>query len=214
MQIRRILLTALVVLLVMASCVLIIRVESLQTLLRDGLITPLVYLFWLAGLALRAIDQAVLWGAGIVLLALALFFGLYITRSGDAGEPRGRRWQETAAPQSSGRLRFWSFRIKSLRYQGLHSDYAMHDFSRLGRAASRFVGQDLAESAAARLPVLRSFFTRHSTELPPHTTWWEGLRRRFAAFFHPNPAPDQAVALPEFCTFLEEILEIDHDQDH
>jgi len=89
---RRIAFTAFIILVVMGSCVLLIRIQAVQDLVRDGLILPLYYLVWLAGLLLRSIDEVVLWSVALIGLAMALIYGIAAARpfQNPFDEPRWR----------------------------------------------------------------------------------------------------------------------------
>ena len=214
MKFRRIFLTAVVVLAVMASCLLVIRLDWIREMVRDGLITPVVYLLWLAGLALHAVDQNVLWLVGLLILGIALVYGIISAWPAKPREAPSHTWDDQHPPPKSGRIDFWVNRLRSLRSQGFSSDYAMHDFRRLVRQVGEITNQDLANSPQPIPVEIKPFLVRPKAQVSETGSARRSWLSRLTVLFRPQPENTDISALPELCTFLEENLEIDHDEVH
>jgi len=209
---RRIAFTAFIILVVMGSCVLLIRIQAVQDLVRDGLILPLYYLVWLAGLLLRSIDEVVLWSVALIGLAMALIYGIAAARpfQNPFDEPR---WRESdLLPPAYGRVKFWKNRIDSLRSQGFDSEYALHEFRRLMQNVGEISGEN-PETAAASLPADLKMFIE-----PPQRSGLDLLDRPTRSWRRWLPRPkiqiqqdSGADSLAELTVFLEEKLEIKYD---
>lgn len=221
MQKRRITITVGVVLLVMAACGLLIRLQSVQEVVREGIVLPVYFVVWLAWLFLRSIDQVVIWGIGLIVLALVLIYGLaaawtkktpQLSKESLEGP---RRPIAAPPPRTYGRVKFWNNRIESLYSQGLSNDFAAHEFRRLTQGVEAFSGRGFSrplenESSAD----LQTFFLPANSisneSLPSPQTW----RQRLAAWLQRTPPPGPVPlgdTLARLCTFLEEKLEIEHD---
>jgi hypothetical protein len=214
MKLRRIILTSVVVLAVMAACALIIRLDWIQETVRDGLITPVMYLVWLAGLALRAVDQNVLWLVGLLILGIALIYGLISAWPASRKEVQSHTWEDQHPPPESGRIDFWENRLRSLRSQGISSDYAMHDFRRLVRQVGEMTNQDFANNPQPFPDTIEPFLVRPKAQVSEIGSARRSWRQRLTGLFRPQQANGDISALPELCKFLEENLEIDHDEVH
>jgi hypothetical protein len=211
---RRIFLTLLAILLVMAACVLAIRLQALQDLVRDGLILPVVYAAWLAGLLVRSLDQPLLWAGGLFILGALLVYGLFLTWPERVTRAKPLKYEEGQIPAAHGQVRFWRNKIESLRSQGLDSEYASFEFRRIAQAVEEISDKNGASGAAEHPPEVEVFFKKtavrsaKATEAP--LNWRETLRNRFAALTQRPPAPERDP-LAELCTFLEDELEIEND---
>jgi hypothetical protein len=221
MERRRIILTFLVIGLVMAACAMLIRLQEVQDLVREGIVLPLYYLAWLLWLFFISIDQNVLWGLGLFALALVVIYGLSAAwirspaRRKDAlpGDPSGRA--EDAAPRTYGRVKFWYNRIESLYSQGLKNDYATHEFMRLARGVDELAGGVLARPQVDdATSALKAFLPSPERSLADQPVLAGNWRQRVAARFR-RDQPAQAAPVKDplsgLCNYLEEKLEIEHD---
>jgi len=210
---RRIALTALIILAVIGSCTLLIRIQAVQDLVRDGLILPLYYLFWLAGLLIRSIDQVVLWSIALIGLAMALIYGIAAARPFENPFDKPRWRESDLLPPAYGRVKFWKNRIDSLRSQGFDSDYAIHEFRRLTQAVED-ISEESSEKALASVPAdLKVFLEppqRAGMDIlgEPSRPWWRRWLPRSRIQVEPSSGTD---SLAELTNFLEEKLEIKHD---
>jgi hypothetical protein len=212
---RRIFLTALVTLGVTLTCVLLIRLPTLQNTVREGLILPVVYLVWLVRLLLHSVDQAVLWAAAMFILGLALTYGLLsawpdaesMLRPGQRSNTVRTNSEEQQPPPVSGRIDYWEGKIQSLRSQGIESDYANFEFRRLTRSAAETIPGESSQAAAAEAIGVFFLPTDRTSGAPLKSSpAWRRLRfgRR-----PPPAAGDDPLA--KLCTYLEDQLESKHD---
>jgi hypothetical protein len=125
-----------------------------------------------------------------------------------------RAQEGVAAPPGHGRVRFWRNKIEGLRTQGMDSEYANYEFRRLTKAVTASTEKEAALVMLAHPEELEPFFKKaaegngtlqKAPRKPPGA-----LRRRLAALARRPIIPEQDP-LVELCTFLEEQLEIEHD---
>jgi len=210
MDTRRILFTSLAILFVMASCIGAIRAQTVQDLVRDAIVLPVVYAAWLAGLLLRSVAQPLLWTAGLIILGLLLLYGVYLAWPARLPPLQLPGLDEGRPPDASGQVRYWRNKIESLRSQGFDSDYASFEFRLLTKA---IVAGAKKNGSPPHPPEIDGFFSQASEpseEIASSThSWRETLQKRLA-FKRRQPQPEHDP-LEELCTFLEEQLEIDHD---
>lgn len=215
---RRIALTALVIVGVGLACAALIRLNTLQESVREGLIMPVVFVVWLTRLLLRSIDQPVLWTGGVIILGLILVYGLLAAWPDAEILIHPGRWtrsvrestEDEAPPPMGGRIDYWQGKIHSLRSQGIHSDYANFEFRRLARATGETIGGETGQPhpPAAIRPFLANGERGGATAAPAAPLGW---RFRFTRRRPPPPEEDPLVIL---CNYLEDQLESRHDDIH
>lgn len=215
---RRIFLTLLVTLGVILACGLLIRLPTLQNTVQEGLILPVVYLVWLVRLLVHSVDQPILWGAAMFILGVALTFGILsawpdadsMLRPGQRPSPVRTNSEEEQPPPVSGRIDYWEGKIRSLRSQGIDSDYANFEFRRLTRTAAETIPGESSQAAAAEA-IGVFFLPTDRTSAAPRRPLPPWRRLRFGR--RPPPAP-AADPLAKLCTYLEDQLESKHDDVH
>jgi hypothetical protein len=214
MDYRRILLTLLAVSLAVAVCLAVIRTQALQDLVQEGLILPLYYAAWLAGLLVRSVDQPLLWAVGLIALGLLLAYGLAVAWPEQLQRRKSRKFEEGRLPEKHGRVYFWQNRIESLRSQGLDSEYATFEFRRIAQTVKDTSDKNGVIEQADHSPEIEVFFKRKAAQNgwapTPRFNWRERLNWQLTTLTRRKQPPERDP-LAELCTYLEGQLEIDHD---
>lgn len=234
---RRVIITGLVILGVIAACLAVIRLGDLEALVAEGILMPVYYSLWLGNLMLHSVDQPILWGIGLALLAAGLVYGFVKAWPTRLPRPRPDLNAEQRTP-IHGRVYFWINRVESLRNQGVDSEYANFDFRRLTQSVIE-VADDETISASSYPPEVQPFLKKSSrtgqsppapearrasfrrlfarwrpaaSASPPAGETRPQLQEAAAAFSAPEaPQPGGRDPLDGLCTFLEKELEIEHD---
>ncbi len=111
---RRAALTRSLIILLVILVPLFALVLAGQSFIRDAVILPLEYTFWLAGLAIRAVPQSIYWG----ILCGAAFFLIIFSLASGGRSPAAPR-EETSTHAGRERVAFWARQLSIAP----HGDY-------------------------------------------------------------------------------------------
>ncbi len=221
-------LAALLVALVIILIVLIFG----QNFVRDLIILPIEYFFWLAGLAIGAIPQYVFW---VILCGLAFILVLVSLFSGKSAIVENR--QQPAPRTRSERVAFWAYQVRLLG-RGSYSRLRFSEaFGKLILDVLTYTGQVESRDYAAHIDFLEGgmldvppeilTFLRiriaplYDSELGGIIAWFKniynGLRTALTSRKEPteNPSPDGVDLdreLHKAIAYLEHELEVDSNQ--
>ena len=218
---RRIIQTTLVTLAVLSMCLLASRLKSLVDFIQQDVIQPGEYLFWILGLVVRTLHQAVLWGLGLAALIILVLYGLgFNWPVSPQKKKRIARGEENRVPEK-GRVAYWQTQIRLLRQQGMESDFANYEFRRLaqsildlrGGSSTGEEGEEIPAEAADAPASIRILFARPRARLAN----LKARRGYDVARFLPKrnkaaPADPGSDPLYELCHYLESHLEVPHDE--
>jgi hypothetical protein len=112
-------------------------------------------------------------------------------------------------------VKFWKNRLDSLYSQGLANDYAIHEFRRLTQGVEAFSAHGAAYNPADDVDAdLLPFFLPANQFNPEPVPALQTWRQRLAGFRQRRHAAEPVAVgetLARLCAFLEERLEIEHD---
>lgn len=188
---------------------------------RENIVTPILYLFWLGNQIYTHLDQQFLWILLLVLFAMIVFRSMrYIRISAKSFGVR-----ETGA-KSSGRVYFWVKQIRLRAAPRISDEFALVEFRRLILSVLAEVKridpvevEDRILSGEIQVPPdIQAALKLEILEAPsPNILWYARIRdrlrvKRSAEWVFLSPA--LTSELEETVQYLEDQLEINHEHEN
>jgi hypothetical protein len=201
---------------------------SLRDVVREVVVIPLSYLFWLVGLFVRNTSQIFFWLAAVLIGLLVAYRSI---------RPRKKAFDEinrvpggdSMAPSTDfGRVGFWLTRINALRMGSFYRDNFNHSISRLlldvlsyrHHLPPRQVELALKRGALVVPPDVAEFVLANAharIDLQPNLLNWllHSIREWFLVHVRRIPIEQQSLLDPtvrRVITYMEEELEVPYGQ--
>jgi hypothetical protein len=194
-------------------------VVLLKDVAREALVVPILYAFWLAGLAIGSLHQGVVWVLLVLAVAVVLLRGLGSDPQGSTPDMRHPQPEATSA----GRVAFWETQVRSATGEGYSGESSRHELRKLilgvlayqRQTTPRQVEQSLQNGEVQVLPEMAPFLEASPRHLPLDSP---GLFARLGGWlgrrwpFRPTPlAMPLEQDLARIVQFFETQLELADD---
>ncbi len=177
---------------------------------RETVVIPILYLFWLGRLVLGSFPQAVFWGLLVLIAAILLARGLRRRpASGPAEDRAGRRQVENR------RVAHWAALVRRTASARSRDGYALTEFRKLIFAAWAYranlspadVERDLASGVLEPPPEFQFYLQDPARSDPPDRTLWRRALGRLRALLRKDTAPSPDPDLLSTLQALERMCE-------
>jgi hypothetical protein len=164
---------------------------ALPNFVRDSIVTPIYYLFWLIGLLIRSLDQKIIW-AFLVLVAIVVIVRVWMTR------PKSYRKKAPQEEAWAGKSRIaqWSIYIR-LMFSNIYGETYFFDEVRqllfeimaYQYHVSKSDVEEMIQSGQIEVPEpIYGYLFSWRRDNPVSIGWIDRMKEGLARFFHiPDP---------------------------